>query len=385
MSWLAGMALSGALNGLWIGLVLAALAAAALRAMPRANAATRYGVWFTALILVAAMPALSLLIPRPAVAAAADVAAPSAALVTLPATARWPVFAVLAWLAISAILLARVAWSVRHIRRLKRNAAVLGMRDGIRLLASNEIRVPMAAGFVRRAIIFPQSVIAQLDAAEYEQVLSHELAHLRRYDDWTQLAQAVTQAVLFFHPAVYWIGRHLKIEREIACDDWVVGATGKARPYAACLTRLHELTRRSAAPRLAPGATRQIGARIDALLRADRNGTPRLSRGGWAAACALVIAGVAVATQVAPPVGVQELPVAPIEYARIQPPGAPAISLTARARPAPARHRLLAKRTAPQPEEVVLVRAWRIEPAPTYFVITVVFFRPPPPPVLSGI
>ena len=114
-----------------------------------------------------------------------------------------------------------------------------------------------------------------MSAEEFEQVLCHEMAHLRRWDDWTQLAHAVAQAVLFFNPAIYWIGRRLKIEREMACDDWVVSATGEARPYAACLTHLHELTRRAPAPQLAPGATTrtrwQISARVEALLQADRN------------------------------------------------------------------------------------------------------------------
>jgi beta-lactamase regulating signal transducer with metallopeptidase domain len=130
-------------------------------------------------------------------------------------------------------------------------------------------------------------------------VLCHEMAHLRRWDDWTQLAQAVAQAMLFFNPAIYWIGRRLKIEREMACDDWVVSTTGEARPYAACLTHLHELTRRAPAPQLAPGAiTRmrwQLRARVEALLQPDRNSTPRFSRSGWMAACALVSAALIVA------------------------------------------------------------------------------------------
>jgi hypothetical protein len=314
---------------------------------------------------------------------------------------RWPVYAVLAWLAIAAILLARVAWSLAHIHGLKRRATLLGQRGNIRVLASAEARVPMAAGFVRRAIVFPQSVLDELTPLEFEQVLCHEMAHLRRWDDWTQLAQAIAEAVLFFNPAIYWAGRRLKIEREMACDDWVVSTTGEARPYAACLTHLHELTRRAPAPQLAPGATTrtrwQLRARVEALLQPDRNSTPRFSRSGWMAACALVSAALMVAARTAPPVGVQEIPLATMAVAQLSPPAAPAIAPViswAPRKTAPARPRLLASRM-PKPElpappaltdgPIVLVRAWQVEVSPTYFVIAVVFFEPPPPAVLNGI
>lgn len=400
MNWLewtnvaAAVAVSITLNSLWMGLPLAALAAVMVRLLPRSNATTRYAIWFTALLLVVAAPAL-LLIPRPASAAVAGTSSLPATLLTVPVTAQWPVFAVLAWLAIAAILLARVAWSLAHIHGLKRRATLLGRRGNIRVLASTEIRVPMAAGFVRRAIVFPRSVLDQLTTQEFEQVLCHEMAHLRRWDDWTQLAQAVAQAALFFNPAIYWIGRRLKIEREMACDDWVVSTTGEPRPYAACLTHLHEVTRRAAAPQLAPGATSgkrwQISARVEALLRPDRNATPRFSRSGWMAACALASAALIVAAKTTPLVGVQEIPVAAMAFAQPAAPAAPAIAFTHR-RFTPPPPRLLANRTPDLPAPpvlnaapILLVRALQVEVSPTYYVIAVVFFAPPPPTVLHGI
>lgn len=407
MNWLdfaniaAATALSSALNSLWLGLLLAALAALMLRVMPRSNATTRYTVWFTTALLVLAMPPLFLLVPRP-IAVASAIALPGAAVpLAVPVTAMWPVYIVLGWLSISLILLARVGWSLHHIHGLKRRATLLGTRGNIRVLASADVRVPVAAGFLRRAIIFPQAVVAQLSPEEFEQVLCHELAHLRRWDDWTQLLQAVGQAVLFFNPVVHFIGRRLEIEREIACDQWVVSATGKARPYAACLTHLHELTRRARAPQLAPGATGrkrwQISARIEALLQDDGRATPRLSRSGWLAACALASAAVVVATQVTPPVGVAELPLASIPYARLNTPAVPATALT-HLKTTPAKPRLLVSRIRKPVQNVsltataieadagyVLVRAWRLEAPPTFMVITVVFFEPPPVTALNRI
>lgn len=407
MNWLdfanvaAATALSSAFNSIWLGLLLAGLAALMLRVIPRCNATTRYAVWFTTTLLIVAMPPLFLLVPRP-VAMAATVTLPAAAApLAVPVTTRWPVYVAMGWLAISIVLIARVAYSLYHIHGLKRRAALLGMRGNVRILISADVRVPVAAGFLQRAIIFPQSIVSQLSAEEFEQVLSHELAHLRRWDDWTQLLQAIAQAVLFFNPVVHWIGKRLEIEREIACDQWVVSATGKARPYAACLTHLHELTRRAHAPQLAPGVTGrkrwQISARIEALLAEDRHGTPGLSRSGWLAALALTSAALVVATQVTPPVGVAELPLATISYARLDAPAAPAIVVTP-VKATPAKPRLLASRVG-QPEQnslvpamatiaanapvipaapYVLVRSWRLEASPTFMVITVVFFEPPP-------
>jgi len=419
MNWMewanigSAVALSSALNAAGLGLLIAALAAAVVRSLPRSNATTRYAIWLTAFALVLAAPVALLLAPHtPAVAV--PVPAPVVpAPISLPATAGWPIYALIAWATIAGILLARVGWSLSHIRSLKRNAILVEHRGSIRLLASPDVRVPMAAGFFRRAILFPQWAFDQLSPQEFEQVLAHELAHLRRWDDWTQLAQAAAEAVLFFNPALYWIGRHLKIEREIACDDWVVTATGKARPYAACLTHVHELTRRVPAPQLAPGAANgkrwQISARIEALLSADRNVTPRFSRSGWIAAAAL--AGVALfLTAEAPPLaGVAPLPVLPLPMARLRMPAAPSISLTPH-RPAPARPFVLAARFRPpaspisaaalplakpaaqvvqvvsQPAQYVLVSQWRSNDTPrTYWLITVVFLQTSPTLILEGI
>jgi len=402
MNWLelanvaAATAVSSALNSLWLAMLLAALAAGMVRLLPRSNATTRHAIWLIALLLAVVTPAL-LLIPRPAPASAAIAAALPTEPWIVPVTAQWPVYAVLAWLAIAAILLARIAWSLVHILGLKRRATLLGQRGNIRVLASAEARVPMAAGFVRRAIVFPQSVADKLSPEEFEQVLCHEMAHLRRWDDWTQLAHAIAQAVLFFNPAIYWIGRRMKIEREMACDDWVVSATGEARPYAACLTHLHELTRRARAPQMAPGATTrtrwQLRARVEALLQPDRNATPRFSRSGWMAACALASAALILAARTTPPVGVQEIPLATMATAQLSAPAAPAISFAPKKFVSP-RPRLLASRR-PQIElpappaltdsSVVLVRAWQVEAPRSYFVIAVVFFEPPPHAVLNGI
>ena len=361
-----------------------------VRLLPRSNATTRYGIWLVALALTVAAPFL-LLIPRSGPAAISTATAPSAPLV-VPVTVQWPLYAALAWAAVALVLLARVIWSLAYIQGLKRRATLLGERGDIRVMASAEVGAPLAAGFLGRAIIFPQAVLPELTHEEFEQVLCHEMAHLRRGDDWAQLAHAMVQALLFFNPAVYWIGRRLKIEREMACDDWVVATTGAARPYAACLTHLHEVTRRAPTPQLAAGAISrrkwQLSARVEALLEPGRNSTPRFSRPGWIAAGALISAGLIVAARTAPPVGVQEIPVATMAMAHLSAPLAPEIARVRRDPLRPRSAHLTAPRTMPQQADavmaaafidapVVVVREWQVNQAPQYFVITVVFFQPP--------
>src|SRR6185369_150343 len=130
----------------------------------------------------------------------------------------------------------------------------------------------------------------------------HELAHLARYDDWTNLFAKAIGALLPVHPVAVWLLRRIEQEREIACDDWVVAMTGEARPYAASLTRLFELCsarRRQLLATGMAGRASHLGERIEALLRAGRDFAPRVSLGRVALG-ALVLAGLVVAGAQAP-------------------------------------------------------------------------------------
>jgi hypothetical protein len=132
---------------------------------------------------------------------------------------------------------------------------------------------------------------------------------------------------------------------------------------------------------------------VEALLQPDRNSTPHFSRSGWMAASALVCAALIVAASTAPPVAVQQIPLATMAFALPSPPAAPAISFSPK-RFVPPRPRLVASRmpalALPAPPALsaaplLLVRAWRVDVSPSYFVIAVLFIEPPPPVVLNGI
>jgi hypothetical protein len=128
-------------------------------------------------------------------------------------------------------------------------------------------------------IVMPAALVLELNEQEFDDLGVHELAHIRRYDDWTNLLQQILQAILFFHPAVHWVGRKLKFECEVACDDWVVSQHG-AKSYARCLTKLVEMCCCHRAALLSSGAffsKAQILRRVELLLDKTRNSVAGVS------------------------------------------------------------------------------------------------------------
>lgn len=315
--WVAVSTLQSVLNGLWQGLAIALLAWVALRSI-RTNAATRYVVWWAVLASTILLPFVSAVV-RTGSSQPITGAGQTNALVTIPDPSRWALWALGIWMAGAVLMLVRVAWSYVFLQRVKRAAnpvdgwhqerleALLTVnRSGrqVRAAWSDGIRVPIAAGVCDPAILLPASLADCLSPAEFDQILAHEFAHLRRWDDWTNLVQKMIEAVFFFHPAVLWAGRNLNLEREIACDDWVIVPAGSARPYAACLTKVVELSGFAAAPRLAPGAGArkpQFSRRIESIL-ARRVGlvNPHFSKLGICACSALVACAALAATQFMP-------------------------------------------------------------------------------------
>jgi hypothetical protein len=79
-----------------------------------------------------------------------------------------------------------------------------------------------------------------LSPEQLEAVLAHELAHVRRADYFWNLIQTMVETLLFFHPAVWWLGRRLRQQRELCCDDVAVESCADPLVYATALLRLEE-------------------------------------------------------------------------------------------------------------------------------------------------
>jgi beta-lactamase regulating signal transducer with metallopeptidase domain len=340
-------------NGLWQGIALCALVGAALACHRSANAATRYAIWWVALVAIACLPLVrtapvrrlpvtsrmtivsdpvrpasarpavmrtvvpkSIVVPRAipvidntlvALRPESPVRMPVA---TVHLRNRWPVMLFCAWLAGALLMLARLGWSFLYIRRLRRASepldapyqnrlrqwlSVSGGLRRVKLAGVEGVSTPMSLGPIDPIILMPTDFADRLTEAEFDQVLLHELAHIRRGDNWTNLFQKLVEAVLFFHPAVWWTAKRLDLERESACDDWVVHMTGEVKPYAACLAKLAEVTVPVPQPALATGIFRgakQITTRIERLLDRGRNATPWVSRLAFMPAV-ILLAGVA--------------------------------------------------------------------------------------------
>jgi hypothetical protein len=149
------------------------------------------------------------------------------------------------------------------------------------LAVSDDLHVPTALGFFLPMIVMPAWAMRELSTAELHSILIHELAHLRRRDDWTNLAQKIVRALLFFHPAVWWLEHKLSLEREMACDDEVLAQTENARAYAACLVSLAEksfLRRGLALAQAAVHRMRQTSLRVTRILHGNSSPATGLYR-----------------------------------------------------------------------------------------------------------
>ncbi len=110
----------------------------------------------------------------------------------------------------------------------------------VRLLESALIEVPTLIGWLRPTILVPASVFIGLTPDQLEAILAHELAHVRRYDYLVNLFQTVIETVLFYHPAVWWISRKLREERENCCDDIALEVMQDRLVYVSALAQLEE-------------------------------------------------------------------------------------------------------------------------------------------------
>lgn len=244
------------LDGLWQGAFVAAVAALVTVLLPRRNAATRYAVWFTALLALAILPMSSLWHP-----AQTFTALPASVVHTASIASRvtertvtasgWWLMAI--WLTGGALCLFRLGVSYHRINRIVRGAT-LAPELGTSVLISDDVMVPIAARLFSPVVVIPANLAATLERSDLESLVRHERAHIRRMDIVGNFIQRVVEAGLFFNPWVYVIGRQLIKEREAACDDWVVHATHDPDRYALCLSQLAQGVRQSHPLLLTPSA-----------------------------------------------------------------------------------------------------------------------------------
>ncbi len=362
---------------LWQGVAVAWVTAAAVRAMPRLNATTRHAIWWLALGAVLAIPAAQALVtiapgtqPAPDMAGSLD----TAGALMLPALPDGVVAAAAAlWAMAAAMGLLRIVRSCRALGRLKRasvpfdrarearlplwavarDATHRGHRSA-ELRTSDRMTGACALGLRRPVIVVSRAVADALDDEALDEIVMHEQAHLDRFDDWSQLLQAVVCSIAGLHPAVQFLARRLEIDREAACDDRVVSRTGAARRYASSLLTVAAASNPEAGGiefAGVPAATTTESAlrvRVSRLLDTGRDHDGRLAAATSLVSVAALALTVVMSTQVGPVVVFLEA----IEATGIHVPAAPAApAIGMRSAPEPAARAItIANAAAVSPE-----------------------------------
>ena len=155
------------------------------------------------------------------------------------------------------ILALRLMFGFNRIRLWRRSATVISspkmlemsdrlckrmrIKKPIRLLESIHNASPVVISWIRPAILIPASIVSGLAAREMEAILVHELAHIRRHDYLVNIAQAIVETVLFYHPAVWWLSNRIREEREHCCDDFAIDVCGDRKTFVRALAKLEEI------------------------------------------------------------------------------------------------------------------------------------------------
>jgi beta-lactamase regulating signal transducer with metallopeptidase domain/sporulation protein YlmC with PRC-barrel domain len=312
------------LHFLWQGAALAVVACSVMGLCRSASA--RYGVGVAALVLMLAAPVASFVVLRAQIESSAamlagdepgaPVAVPNAPVLiranhapaqseNAPAYFLWLVEP---WFAGVLLLSLRSLGGFVVVERLRRKETTpvaseleklclslqrrMGLQRVVRYCESIHLHAPAVAGWIRPVVLLPISAISGLTTEQLEAVIAHELAHIQRHDAFVNLFQLAVETLLFYHPAVWWLGKRIRAERENCCDDVAVTLCESPITYANALARMAEC---QVAPQLVMAANGSpLIERIARLLETPRSaGSFRVANLGACVLCLLtaLIAG----------------------------------------------------------------------------------------------
>ena len=263
------------LHTLWLGGLAAGGLYLILRGKTEPGTRYRWCVGALAAVVLGGIVAWAVLQPHPtaghpANATTTTVAAPPTAgvAVTAPDVAeavrpeplagahpgRWTPWLALVWLGGAAVMLARAGSLVVEAEKLRRSSRPLatgtvlnlveearrklGLARRIQVVVTEQLTSPAVMGFVAPVLILPLAVVTTLPPGQLQLILLHELAHIRRGDYLVNLCQLLAESLLFFNPAVWWISRQIRQEREACCDAMAIALAGEPLQYARTLAQV---------------------------------------------------------------------------------------------------------------------------------------------------
>jgi beta-lactamase regulating signal transducer with metallopeptidase domain len=291
---LAGFTGQAFVSGLWQGTVLILAVALALRFLPNLNASVRFAVWAVAFTLATVLP---LLPSHMHGVVTARVSSP-----VLNLNPGWAIAILGLWAVIAAFRIVQLLVGAIRLRTIWHRATPVGSETltaagrKVQLCTSADIDAPSVIGFFAPRLLIPATLMPRLSEIELRQIVLHECEHLRRRDDWINLAQKIALAFFPLNPALLWVDRRLGLERELACDAGVVARTSAPFDYAHCLTRLadHRIRSRSIALALSAWSRQsELARRVRTLLAPMRSISPLQTRASLALLSIALLAGAA--------------------------------------------------------------------------------------------
>lgn len=266
---------------LWQGIAVAALMWCVLKVLRRSSANVRYITPCAGLVLMIAAPVVTFMITGADTNVAAVPMAPSAEPVEpITTTVQTPTiikssiepielpkpsffesltakletvlpYCVVGWFVGVAVLSVWYLGGWCQLQKLRRigtkavsdcieaNASLLAQRLGIRravqIVESALVQVPTVIGWLKPVILLPASALTGLDEIQLTAMIAHELGHIKRCDYLVNIIQTVVEILGFYHPAVWWMSRQIRIERENCCDDMAVALVQNRKEYAGAL------------------------------------------------------------------------------------------------------------------------------------------------------
>jgi bla regulator protein BlaR1 len=191
------------------------------------------------------------------------------------------------WFIIFCVKWLRLSLNLSYVNRISRfeSAAVseewqqfhdklkdtLGVRQHVKLLHSNIVKVPLVSGVFKPLILVPAGMFSNMPADVIESILLHELAHIKRNDYLINVIQSAAETIFFFNPFILKMSALIREEREACCDAIAVNATQNKVSYVQALVTFGEYSSTSAPLLAFAGSKNQLLQRVKRILYNQNN------------------------------------------------------------------------------------------------------------------